>query len=107
MLNLLPVNVCGQCFRGVLMKNEIIRFLADHYRGVMVSDRVFFSLAGYCATAQIRNGSVVVSVELPSLAESIETLNEIQGIENEKFYEEGFSDAIQLILECINNKHEL
>ena len=59
------------------MKNEIIRFLADHYRGVMVSDRVFFSLAGYCATAQIRNGSVVVSVELPSLAESIEALNEV------------------------------
>lgn len=59
------------------MKNEIIRFLADHYHGVMVSDRVFFSLAGYCATAQIRNGSVVISVELPSLAESIEALNEV------------------------------
>ena len=42
-----------------------------------------------------------------SIENYIETLNEIQGIENEKFYEEGFSDAIQLILECINNKHEL
>ena len=31
----------------------------------------------------------------------------MQGFENEKFYKEGFSDAIQLILECINNKHEL
>lgn len=40
-----------------------------------------------------------------SIEKYLEILNEIQGIENEKFYREGFSDAIQLILECINNKH--
>lgn len=38
----------------------------------------------------------------------IETLNNIQGIENEKFYSAGFSDAINLIVECLlkdtNNK---
>ena len=31
----------------------------------------------------------------------LEILNEVQGFENEKFYKEGFSDAINLILECL------
>ena len=43
-----------------------------------------------------------------SITESIEkylsTINEIQGIENEKFYKEGFSDAIKLIFNC-NRKY--
>lgn len=46
-----------------------------------------------------------------NITKYLETFNEIQGIENEKFYKEGFSDAIKLILDCcvINtnkkNKH--
>lgn len=35
-----------------------------------------------------------------SIEKYLETLNEIQGIENEKFYKEGFSDAIKLIFSC-------
>lgn len=35
-----------------------------------------------------------------SLEKYLETLNEIQGIENEKFYKEGFSDAVKLIFSC-------
>lgn len=31
--------------------------------------------------------------------------NLISSYENEKFYKEGFSDAIQLILECIGNNY--
>lgn len=34
-----------------------------------------------------------------SLQNYLEIINEIQGFENEKFYKEGFSDAINLILE--------
>lgn len=36
-----------------------------------------------------------------SIEKFLETTNEIQGIENEKFYKEGFSDAIKLIFNCI------
>ena len=35
-----------------------------------------------------------------SIEKYLETLNEIQGIENEKFYKEGFSDAVKLIFNC-------
>jgi len=44
-----------------------------------------------------------------SVENYLETLSDIQGIENEKFYKEGFSDAISLILNCVNNssKNEL
>lgn len=38
-----------------------------------------------------------------SIEKYLETINEIQGIENEKFYKEGFSDAIKLIFDCSNN----
>lgn len=38
-----------------------------------------------------------------SIEKYLETINEIQGIENEKFYKEGFSDAIKLIFSCSNN----
>lgn len=40
-----------------------------------------------------------------SIEKYLETLNEVQGIENEKFYRDGFSDAIQLIIECIGNNY--
>lgn len=36
-----------------------------------------------------------------SIENYIETLNEIQGIENEKFYKAGFSDAVNLITKCL------
>ena len=36
-----------------------------------------------------------------SIENYIETLNEIQGIENEKFYKTGFSDAVNLITKCL------
>ena len=62
----------------------------------------------YIAIDNIPDGFVeTINGIKTSIENYIETLNEIQGIENEKFYKEGFSDAIQLILECINNKHEL
>lgn len=35
-----------------------------------------------------------------SITKYLEKLNEFQGIENEKFYKEGFSDAINLIFDC-------
>ena len=35
-----------------------------------------------------------------SLTKYLEKLNEFQGMENEKFYKEGFSDAINLIFNC-------
>jgi len=42
-----------------------------------------------------------------SIETYLETLNELQGMENEKFYKEGFSDAINLIMDCINrNVHK-
>lgn len=37
---------------------------------------------------------------IKSIEKYLETINEIQGMENEKFYKEGFSDAINLILNC-------
>ena len=43
-----------------------------------------------------------------SIENYLETLNDIQGIENKKFYEEGFADAINLMVNCLNrNKEEL
>lgn len=38
-----------------------------------------------------------------SIENYLETLNDLQGLENQKFYQEGFSDAINLILNCISN----
>lgn len=35
-----------------------------------------------------------------SITKYLEKLNEFQGMENEKFYKEGFSDAINLIFDC-------
>ncbi len=35
-----------------------------------------------------------------SITKYLEKLSELQGIENEKFYKEGFSDAISLIFNC-------
>lgn len=35
-----------------------------------------------------------------SITKYLEKLNEFQGMENEKFYKEGFSDAINLIFNC-------
>ncbi|MBS5863802.1 MAG: hypothetical protein KIC54_03835 [Clostridium sp.] len=40
-----------------------------------------------------------------SIEKYLERLNEIQGIENEKFYKEGFSDAIKLIFSCCGNEN--
>ncbi len=37
-----------------------------------------------------------------SIENYLETLNDLQGIENKKFYQEGFSDAINLLLNCIS-----
>ena len=46
-----------------------------------------------------------------SIEKYLETLNVIQGIENENFYKDGFSDAINLIFSCCgngtNNKKDL
>lgn len=39
-----------------------------------------------------------------SITKYLEKLNEFQGIENEKFYKEGFSDAINLIFDCYKKK---
>lgn len=39
-----------------------------------------------------------------SIENYLEVLNNIQGIENKKFYEEGFSDAINLVINCISRK---
>lgn len=36
-----------------------------------------------------------------SIENYLEILNDLQGIENKKFYQEGFSDAINLLLNCI------
>lgn len=38
-----------------------------------------------------------------SIENYLEILNDLQGIENKKFYQEGFSDAINLLLNCISN----
>ena len=35
----------------------------------------------------------------------LETLNDNQAYENEEFYKEGFSDAINLIMNCINKNY--
>ena len=37
-----------------------------------------------------------------SIENYLEILNDLQGIENKKFYQEGFSDAINLLLNCIS-----
>lgn len=42
-----------------------------------------------------------------SIEKYLEILNEIQGIENEKFYREGFSDAINLIINCISKNSDI
>lgn len=44
-----------------------------------------------------------------SIETYLETLNNIQGIENKKFYKEGFRDAISLLINCLyeGNKTDL
>lgn len=38
-----------------------------------------------------------------SIENYLESLNDLQGMENKKFYQKGFSDAINLILNYVNN----
>lgn len=38
-----------------------------------------------------------------SIEKYLKTINRIQGIENEKFYKEGFSNAVKSIFNCSRN----
>ncbi|MEI3391348.1 MAG: hypothetical protein V8R30_06985 [Clostridia bacterium] len=94
--------------------NELFRTREDSIYNFTDNERKLLSKKSkdysniYIAIDNIPDGFIeTINGIKTSIENYIETLNEIQGIENEKFYEEGFSDAIQLILECINNKHEL
>ena len=94
--------------------NELFRTREDSIYNFTYNERKILSKKSkdysniYIAIDNIPDGFIeTINGIKTSIENYIETLNEIQGIENEKFYEEGFSDAIQLILECINNKHEL
>ena len=94
--------------------NELFRTREDSIYNFTYNERKLLSKKSkdysniYIAIDNIPDGFIeTINGIKTSIENYIETLNEIQGIENEKFYEEGFSDAIQLILECINNKHEL
>ena len=98
------------------MKNKIdnVELKANNLLNELFNERKLLSKKSkdysniYIAIDNIPDGFIeTINGIKTSIENYIETLNEIQGIENEKFYEEGFSDAIQLILECINNKHEL
>lgn len=42
-----------------------------------------------------------------SITKYLEKINEFQGMENEKFYKEGFSDAINLILDCTKKNTDM
>lgn len=42
-----------------------------------------------------------------TITKYLEKLNEFQGIENEKFYKEGFSDAINLIFGCTSKNTDM
>ena len=94
--------------------NELFRTREDSIYNFTDNERKLLSKKSkdysniYIAIDNIPDGFIeTINGIKTSIENYIETLNEMQGFENEKFYKEGFSDAIQLILECINNKHEL
>lgn len=97
-------NVLNELFRT---REDSIYNFTDNERKLLSKKSKDYSNI-YIAIDNIPDGFVeTINGIKTSIENYIETFNEIQGIENEKFYKEGFSYAIQLILECINNKHEL
>ena len=61
----------------------------------------------YVAINNVPNAFVETKKGIETRIEKyLETLNEVQGIENEKFYREGFSDAINLIISCISKNSD-
>lgn len=56
----------------------------------------------YTAIENIPDGFVETIESIKTSIETyLETLTDIQGIENEKFYKFGFSDAVNLFMECL------
>ena len=94
--------------------NELFRTREDSIYNFTDNERKLLSKKSkdysniYIAIDNIPDGFIeTINGIKTSIENYIETLNEIQGIENEKFYQQGFSYEIKLILKCINNKHEL
>lgn len=62
----------------------------------------------FVAINNIPNGFTETKTNIQSsITKYLEKLNELQGIENEKFYKEGFSDAISLILNCCEKNKKI
>lgn len=87
-------------------ENEIYSIKYDDRNVLSQSNKDYNNI--FIAINNIPNGFTETRNNIQnSITKYLEGLNAFQGMENEKFYKEGFSDAINLIFGCFEkNKKE-
>lgn len=92
-------DILGQIFEQ--REEEIYNFTAEEIEKNAKKSQDYDSM--YIAINNIPDAFTETTEGIKTSIENyLESLNDLQGIENKKFYQEGFSDAINLILNCVN-----
>lgn len=83
-------------------EEELYSFTAEEKEKISKKSKDYHNI--YIAINNIPDAFIETIEGIKTSIETyLETLNDVQGFENEKFYQAGFSDAINLILNCVSN----
>lgn len=92
-------NILGKIFEQ--REEKVYNFTTDERKLIEKKSKCYSDI--YTAISNVPPAFIETRRGIETSIENyLEILNDIQGMENKKFYENGFSDAINLILNCVS-----